>query len=365
MPGMTGKEEKRAAALAYTNSGSVPNITTSDIHERDRKISTPSIVRFTEEESAFSSQKSGSDQTAIRQRTISTPTGVSNSRTSTRPDSRELPDRYQPERPTFRPTSHTPSVVSSASPMLSASTPGRSSPFISRASPVPSRSMSTSPNPRLPVVHTPPHQSVGTGPPAPKLPSTPVLSRTSKAEPRPTPERPTPDNYQASSQPSPVSYLRVSAQKDPTPSISRLQGRGFVQSMVKVSSQLEASAYSGSGLFRDKIQEAGRKANVLDRWQFEAGKSAGASPTSPPIISPKPITMRKSRTIDPSTPTHSGHPSPSPGSVHSTKPLKPDYTGRSLKSVLPCPRSHSPRHHKRVAAAPLVLRRVRGEVPHL
>lgn len=88
--------------------------------------------------------------------------------------------------------------------------------------------------------------------------------------------------------PSPA-FLRPPPQKDPTPSISRLQGRGFVQSMVKVSQQLERSPTPDG----DSRQASGRRASVLERWQ----PNLAASP--PPPVSPTPKSVRRSVTVDP------------------------------------------------------------------
>jgi hypothetical protein len=91
--------------------------------------------------------------------------------------------------------------------------------------------------------------------------------------------------------PSPA-FLQPTPQKDPTPSISRLQGRGFVQSMVKVSKQMESSPTSDGGL-EYSHQASGRRASVLDRWQ----PNSPASPSPP--VSPTPKSMRRSVTVDP------------------------------------------------------------------
>lgn len=76
--------------------------------------------------------------------------------------------------------------------------------------------------------------------------------------------------------PSPA-FLRLPPQKDPTPSLSRLQGRGFVQSMVKVSKQLESPTVGGGS--ENSQQASGKRALVLDRWQPTL--SARPSPSVP------------------------------------------------------------------------------------
>lgn len=93
--------------------------------------------------------------------------------------------------------------------------------------------------------------------------------------------------------PSPA-FQKPLSQKDPTPSISRLQGRGFVQSMVKVSAELETSFPSTPP--PDKSRPAsGRKNAVLDRWQ--PSMQADTSPTRP---TPSHLdVMRRSTTFNP------------------------------------------------------------------
>ncbi|KAG1832463.1 hypothetical protein EV424DRAFT_1368803 [Suillus variegatus] len=80
-----------------------------------------------------------------------------------------------------------------------------------------------------------------------------------------------------------------SSTKDPTPSISRLQGRGFVQSVVQASGRLESAAGAArrESTFGSPSQAASetrdknaRRASVLDRWQ-PAMNNAG-TPSLPP-----------------------------------------------------------------------------------
>jgi hypothetical protein len=133
-----------------------------------------------------------------------------------------------------------------------------------------------------------PHREHGdTSKPSPKSSiTTPSLARPIHPQPRFSigPHIPVSDV------PSPA-FLRLSPQKDPTPSISRLQGRGFVQSMVKVSRRLESSPTS-DGDSEHSRKASGRLASVLDRWQ----PNLPASPSPP--VSPTPKSMRRSATVD-------------------------------------------------------------------
>lgn len=105
-------------------------------------------------------------------------------------------------------------------------------------------------------------------------------------------------------------FLRPPAEKELTPSLNKLKGRGFVQSMIQTSSQLEANAneFGATSATTDKGQiTRPRKSSVLERWQPTASTSANS--VSPPI-SPKPIPVRKSHTMDPCA--------TSPGAIQST-----------------------------------------------
>ncbi|KAL4260612.1 Gelsolin-like domain-containing protein [Pleurotus pulmonarius] len=155
-------------------------------------------------------------------------------------------------------------------------TPPRSTP--SPAAPV-------TPRAQTPVIITP-------SSPPPKSVSTPSLARPILPDPKPTSQLP---NVGASASPSPA-FLKIAAQKEPTPSISRLQGRGFVQSMVQASSQIEARTPSPP-VEKSRPGSGSKRASVLDRWQ---PNSPSSTPSSPPPVSPKPVAMRKSKTLDPS-----------------------------------------------------------------
>lgn len=117
----------------------------------------------------------------------------------------------------------------------------------------------------------------------------------------------------------------TSSTKDPTPSISRLQGRGFVQSVVQASGRLEAEAGATKSPFGSPVQTASetrdkgvRRASVLDRWQ-PAMNNAGTP--SPPPQPPKPFLPNRGRVTDARQPAE----------------VKSHDTGRSLKSAVSLP----------------------------
>jgi hypothetical protein len=120
--------------------------------------------------------------------------------------------------------------------------------------------------------------------------NTPSLARPIQPIPKTSPLIPSIISSPAFQKPSPST-------KDLTPSISRLQGRGFVQSMVKVSSQLDDSP-SPTPTPADRsrpISAGGRKGSVLDRWQPHM-----QSP-SPTQSSPLSFPMRRSATQEPTS----------------------------------------------------------------
>lgn len=248
----------------YTNGGSSGSLSTSE--SRDRRLSSPSVASNYMEnvrERSLSPQKTGS-----RDRTLSTPAGPSRSPI---PDTRASPfitstgstpvsNNTRPKTPTREAYTSLGRTSTSASPL-----PPSSRPY------TPSRmthSTSVSPPQKSPVV-------------------TPSLARPIQPDRRPVTQSP---QIPPSSTPS-AAFLKPPAQKDPTPSISRLQGRGFVQNMVQVSKQLESP--NSAPITPERT--GGRKSSVLDRWP-----GATRSPPNPsPQASTKPSPpVRKSVTID-------------------------------------------------------------------
>ncbi|KAF8967877.1 hypothetical protein BDZ97DRAFT_475685 [Flammula alnicola] len=116
--------------------------------------------------------------------------------------------------------------------------------------------------------------------------------------------------------PSPA-FQKSTPPKDLTPSISRLQGRGFVQNMVKVSAQLEIPS-SPTPAPSDKSRPTsagGRKSSVLDRWQSNIQTNSPTKLQSPSPSFPNSIRrsttqeISGSNTSSPRTPASSTFPS--------------------------------------------------------
>ncbi len=74
--------------------------------------------------------------------------------------------------------------------------------------------------------------------------------------------------------------LHPPKEKGPTPSISRLKGRGFVQSMVKASSALEAAAASSTKTEVGKFSPSKRSHPVPIRWKSELPLPSSSQPTA-------------------------------------------------------------------------------------
>jgi len=140
-------------------------------------------------------------------------------------------------------------------------------------------------------------------------------------------------------------------EKDPTPSISRLKGRGFVQSMVKASSALEAAA--GSVVPEvGKLSPTKSSPSIASRWKPESSQSSPSQPTvtvpshfrkswTPSAVTPSPqraATQRKSwTTSEPQKVEDSGRESPTrvseQQSASSVRLVESHHTGRSTRAV--------------------------------
>ncbi|KAK7005621.1 hypothetical protein R3P38DRAFT_3038596 [Favolaschia claudopus] len=226
---------------------------------RDRRRSTPSPEKL-------ESPPASPQRASVRERTMSTPTGA------TTPKNQRayspLPPSSPAQTPSFRSTNQSNvSLSSSAFPTGKHTSPA--------ATPVASKS---------PVV-------------------TPSLARPVKQD--PSPKGP---QISASHTPS-QAFLRAPAQKDLTPSLSRLQGRGFVQNMVKASAQLDSPAPSPSPEKSRSL--SGRKSSVLDRWP-------SPSPATSPPPSPTAAPMRRAKTVD--------APAQTAPSVVKTAPMSKSYS---------------------------------------
>ncbi|KAG5635505.1 hypothetical protein H0H81_011024 [Sphagnurus paluster] len=137
---------------------------------------------------------------------------------------------------------------------------------------------------------------------------------------RPEPRPPTSGPHIPPSTVPSKAFMRPLQQKEPTPSLSRLQGRGFVQSMVQVSSQLETQ-HENPNSSPATPEKNKRKSSVLDRWQPNVSSSVPSSPTSP-----TPRGIRRSITADPAMSEK-----PKPSRAESPKRLKSALSNPSLR----------------------------------
>ncbi|KNZ72865.1 hypothetical protein J132_01857 [Termitomyces sp. J132] len=145
------------------------------------------------------------------------------------------------------------------------------SPALSRSTPVALTKLT-----RLPTDETPsPSRSLYTAPP---------LAGPIRPQPRPSTSGPQIPLVAPSK-----AFTRQSVQKELTPSLSRLQGRGFVQ---KVSSQLESPPAISETPEKNTPVNGKRTSSVLDRWQPNASQTT-------PSPSPAPRAVRRSTTFGP------------------------------------------------------------------
>lgn len=270
-------------------------------------------------------QKTGStvSRDLPRPRTMSTPTGLPpiNVQAAT-PASRAAHANLPPPRSVSIPESR--NVTTSP---LDAEPP-RNIPAALKSPPV-TRTFTPSPKPT--DTTTTPARPPSTRPQSTGVSSSPKSPTTVTSTSLARPIQPTPKSLSngphipLSQNPSPA-FLKPSAQKDPTPSLSRLKGRGFVQSMVKASSQLEGPSEMGSLTSTPTGLVSGggggrRLSSVVNRWQQPESTSSTPAP-----IAPKPIALRKSRTVE-TLPFTNSVPAPPPTVI------EPQQTGRSLWNV--------------------------------
>ncbi|KIY67156.1 hypothetical protein CYLTODRAFT_422772 [Cylindrobasidium torrendii FP15055 ss-10] len=164
-----------------------------------------------------------------------------------------------------------------------------------------------------PQVHSP-------APTQPRVPtaSTPSLARAVQPTPRTSMGPPIPLSHSSS-----AAFLKAPVQKDPTPSISRLQGRGFVHQMVQQSRDLGGPSSPASAKDESGKLLGARKASVLDRWQPE-----GSPVKSPPPVLPKAVPIKKTKTIGPEQTATT----PPPPRVVKHSPSLPSVKGRKSPS---------------------------------
>lgn len=237
-------------------------------------------------------------------------------------------------------TTSTPPIVAPAdnlgeSPTVSARPSGShafsrtSNPVPTKSTPMRDRTISTPSylaNERQPIISKEPRQTLISPPSRPSTATPPSLARPILPEARLPSQTPViPATLVAS-----PAFQRSQLQKDPSPSISRLQGRGFVQNMVKASVQLEQQS-GPSPPDKSRPANGGRKSSVLDRWQ--PGTQPNSSPTPSPVTSPshRQDAFHSSSVRRPTTTNNKDLPT---GLQHTKKPVS---APTSLKSVASLP----------------------------
>ncbi|KAF7967474.1 hypothetical protein HWV62_34123 [Athelia sp. TMB] len=204
----------------------------------------------------------------------------------------------------------------------------------------------SSSSPNLSTPYTPPQPAVS--PPQRSLPvTTPSLARPIQPLPKQLPNAG--PQIPASKNPS-RAFLRAPQEKEATPSLTRLKGRGFVQNMVKTSSQLQANVNEFGASPPPFEKPRPRSSSVLDRWQSAVSPSQTAPPTP---ISPKPMVLRKTRTVDaPLAESALPATSTSTKPLDITKPLKARASLPSMSHTDPPPRPSSRASSSKQSDAP-------------
>ena len=285
---------------------------------RERKISTPAVARrYVEKIESESSPKPSPSpklrdtREHIRERTVSTPSGPG-------PSSQRYTSQPKPSPPNVQstltskrlsplPQAHNSlSTPSTPNPHRHSFTSGslrnevnsdplrKSSPSTSQSGHTKTELSSKSNHQTLPILapdfRRSPSPSMTSASPSrpPTIIGTPTLARPVEPKLHPSLHGPMLASYNTS-----PAFSDRTPPKGITPSLSRLQGRGFVQNMIKVSAELECSAGTSPSSTPERGRsEAQKKTSVLDRWTVVEPAA------STPVISSTPVPMRKAKTLD-------------------------------------------------------------------
>ena len=248
-----GPASSNIEPVAVSNSDDCPGEAS-----RQPRTSTPSaaLKRYVQHVGQVSTQanKPSFGNDAPRPRTMSTPADIHPTRATTVPP----PILQSQSRPTSPRVRTPPSAIDGDHPMAKPPTPpsSRSSApaFIAHKKSTISNALSPAFSVKFPTFPV----------------STPTLPRPEASIPKTIPQPRTPS-------------LHPPKEKDPTPSISRLKGRGFVQSMVKASSALEAAVAGPAIPEVGKPGPAKNSPSITSRWKREPSFSSSSQPTTTPI----------------------------------------------------------------------------------
>lgn len=335
MPGLVPKspspQSRPPPHLACTEAASP---FTPPSNSRERKTSTPAVTRRyaqkVESESSPKpppSQKPRDIREHIRERTMSTPSGpgpsVQRYTSASKPPASGTGLAFMSKKPsTLLQAHHNASASSTPNLHRHSFTPG---PLNKEVKPDPPRTAfpstlqsgrtetDISTRSKSPTL-SPPAQSLRRSPSPSTTPSrptavitTPTLARPAEPQLKPSLRGPTTVSYNRS-----PAFSDRTPPKGVTPSLSRLQGRGFVQNMIKASAELESSAGTSPLPTPERTRsEPQKKSSVLDRW------TGNGPPVSASTISPTLVPMRKAKTLDPVGATMPD----SPGVSQSPKPI--------------------------------------------
>lgn len=401
MPGMAGRDAGAAPSSPPPSAPTSPPLshpappalqTTSSEPSRARTLSTSNVARrYVEKMEEHASSRSSSPKLSshgIRERHQSTPHGsASELRVAPAPlySSRPLPQNLgartfsparspimesRPKTPAtdIRPKTPTTSEMRPKTPV--ADPRAKTAPIFEVRSKTPSteppvKALTDEPRAKTPSADTAraktPVQSSptrtsfpGTLPwQTPRHQPSPQLSSTSAVPPK-SPGPPSPIRGMHAPQPQrgvPSAFLRPptnSSLKDPTPSISRLQGRGFVQSIVQASDRISgdpqgspsatpkhvfpstspAPSHSGN----EAREKGARRGSVLDRWTPVMNANGNSAPSSP--LPAKSATPTRSHNVHANVKSGSGQ---GQGQGQDVPAVRTHDTGRSVRSAVSLP----------------------------
>ncbi|KAG6378251.1 hypothetical protein JVT61DRAFT_13957 [Boletus reticuloceps] len=369
MPGMVGHEAS-AASTSPSASTFVPQSppsqpspatpqTVSSEPSRARTMSTSNVARrYVEKIEEHASSQSSSSQLpsqVIRERRQSTPHGsFSELKVAPTPS---LTSHLLSQNLGGRAVSPAKSPIVELRPKTLSATDIRPktpmSDFRPRTAPAITETRSKTPSigfPTKPLADEPRAKTPGTDTTRAKtpIPSSPTRTSFSGALPWQTPRhRPSPSYRQYRLSPrNPLGRRRLlvalnSSVKDPTPSISRLQGRGFVQSMVQASDKISGDTHGSPSAAPKHVfpstspapsqggsearEKGTRRGSVLDRWT--PVMNANGNSTPPPLPTSKSATPTR---------PYTAHKSGS-GQGQDVSVVKTHDTGRSVRSAVSLP----------------------------
>lgn len=315
MPGLVPKSPDPQSRTSPRSAGmEVASSSAPPLNLRERKTSTPAVARrYVERVESETPPKPSAPSKLrgvrehIRERTVSTPSGPGPSLQRYTGPSKPSPSGTEPtfmnkQSSPLLQTHHNTSASSSPNLHRHSYTPGSLSkeikpnltrttfPSVSQSGRAQTEFSTRSNSPTLPLpapnLRRSPSPSTTPSRPTTAI-NTPTLARPVEPKPNPSLHGPAIASYNRS-----PAFFDRTPPKGVTPSLSRLQGRGFVQNMIKASAELESSTGTSPFPTPERTRSEPQKAPVLDR------STGNESAVNTSMIPSSPAQMRKARTFD-------------------------------------------------------------------